>query len=1155
MSWKSKVSLIVTFISVVGLAVLGWQAFTSAPVLPGKPAAQAATPAPDSRNSEVSQTQEQETEPQQAESESSELQKEQETFLDAARFRRLQLQDENGNIPPDGLLKAQSHIRQMAAAQSTRAQASGVTSPQAGGLFPGAWDWRGPGNIGGRIRSIVINPDDTQQMWVGSVSGGIWTTTDGGANWSPVNDFLANLNVSAMVLNPAAHSTLYAGTGEGFSNIDAFQGAGVFVSTDTGATWIQLANTQNWHYVNRVDISPNGNTLLVATDTNLQRSVNGGQNWTAVLNGTIFDVNFAPNSNSNAVASGGQGWAGYSINGGANWTPASILTATGRIEVAYAPSNPNVVYASIDINNGELWKSTDGGHSYVPVNTGNSLLGGQGWYDNIVWVDPTNENVVIVGGVELWRSTDGGATMTKINTWQNAPASAHSDQHIIVADPGFDGVNNKTVYFGNDGGLYKTDDVYAVQAGAAPNGWQVLNNNLGITQFYGGSVGPTGRLSGGAQDNGDLTDNFSVQNWTKLSGGDGGVSASDPTDANYIYGEYINLKIHRNTTGGGPSTADIFGCNFWNGSAWVCKDPPYLITDARDKTANFISPFILDPNNRDRLLGGGLSLWRSNDVRAANTATSPGWSAIKTPTGPDTNVNSISAIAVAKGNSDIVWVGHNNGDVYMTTDGTTDTPTWTRMDDGVNPLPNRFVLRITIDPGNSDRVYVTFGGYSLNNVWVTTNGGANWSSLPGTGINSLPAAPVRSLVIHPRHSNWLYVGTEVGVLASEDGGTNWAVTQQGPANVSADELFWGEETLYAATHGRGMYSIDLSSIVVNTTADETTTNGQCSLREAITNANDNAATYPDCMSGGSGLDTITFAGDGIITLTSALPNISDALTIDGADHTIALDGNHAVRGLVVGWAVPVTVTHLTIQNGLADTVIGVTTKAGGGILNLGTLTVTNSSFNGNSATDRGGGIFNNGALNVTNSTLFSNTAGSDGSGIYNQGTLNATNSTLFSNTAGSYGGGIENSGSSAILTMTNSTLSGNSATDYGSGLDNTSAIATFYNTLVSGNGGGGTDCASDGILTADGYNLDSDGTCNEATQRTTEQIKLGPLADNGGATWTMALLPGSAAIDAGDNAVCPATDQRGVMRPQLRQCDVGAFEATRAYVYLPLVMR
>jgi len=740
---------------------------------------------------------------------------------EAVLFRRLSLQDEKGEIPLDGLMRGVAQAKAMIR--------SAATAPSGGGIGRMTWTWLGPGNIGGRIRSIAISPTNASAIWIGSVSGGIWHSTNGGTTWQVVDDFMANLAVSTLIMNPVTPSIMYAGTGEGFYNADGIRGAGVFKSSDGGTTWAQLASTvdSNWQYVNRLAFSPNGATLLAGTRLGTWRSTNGGTSWTRVIVTETLDVNFDPTDNLKAIASGNYGRAWYSIDGGLTWSPASGVPGNaGRVEVAHAPSAPATVYASVDITSGAIYKSTNGGQSYALVNSGNSYLGSQGWYDNIVWVDPTNANTVIVGGIDLWRSTNGGTTLTRISQWQSAPTySAHADHHAIFNDPGFNGTTNKTVFFGNDGGIYKTTDVYTV---AATTGWQELNNNLGITQFYGAAGnGGSGVIIGGTQDNGTPRYIGGTETWTTMFGGDGGYNAADQSNSNYFYGEYVYLNIHRSSNGGASS--DYISGQYWNGSAWAWKSAPYAIDDARLYQANFIAPFIIDPNDGQRMLGGGRSLWRTTDARTANTSTTgPTWTAIKAPTAGNSN---ISAIAMASGNSNLIWVGHNNGDVYSTTTGTVVSPTWTRADLGTPNLPGRQVTRIAIDPANTQKVYVTFGGFSADNVWRTTNGGATWSDITGSGLTGLPDVPVRSLVINPNNSNWLYVGTEVGIFASEDGGATWNVPHDGPANVSVDELFWlNSNTLIAATHGRGLYKATLGTILSgNATASEVVGNGNGTL--------------------------------------------------------------------------------------------------------------------------------------------------------------------------------------------------------------------------------------------------------------------------------------------------------------------------------------
>jgi hypothetical protein len=707
-------------------------------------------------------------------------------------FQMLKMRDEHGQIPPDGLMKALEHRRHMDIAEdlfptdpdnSPIVPDSGPPGTRNAGITSGGWTWLGPGNIGGRVRSILIHPTSTNILWCGGVDGGVWKSTNAGVAWFPLNDFMANLAISCMAMDPGNPNTIFAGTGEAMYNGDAIRGAGIFKTTDGGATWAQLPSTTNasFLYVGRVAVDPNnGQIVLAATRSGLFRSTDGGATFTLRLGVEMLDAVFHPTDSTQAIASTWNGKAYYSMDGGVSWTlatglPAPAGFAVGRTEVTYARGTPSVVYASVDNSSGQIYASADGGHTYTLRNTGNNYLGGQGWYDDIIWVDPTSTNILVVGGgPDLWRSVNGGATLTKISQWQSAPSSAHADHHAIVSVPNYNGTTIKTVYFGDDGGVYRAADVTTV---SLTSGWQELNNNLGITQFYGGAGNPTsGTIVGGTQDNGTLryTPGGGTEGWTAMFGGDGGFAASDPTDPNYFYGEYVYLQIHRSANGGVSSSYIYSG-----------------ITDAGGSAANFISPFILDPNNPNTMLGGGGQLWRSVNVKAGTVT----WASIK-----PTISSPISAIAVAQGNSDIIWVGHNNGSIYSTANGTATTPTWVQHNAG---LPGRYVERLLITPGVPNKVYAAFGGYSSGNVWRTVNGGTNWTDISG----NLPAAPANSIVLAPGTTNILYVGTEVGVFGSTTDGTTWSTGNDGPANVSVDELFWMTNKLVAVTHGRGLWSI------------------------------------------------------------------------------------------------------------------------------------------------------------------------------------------------------------------------------------------------------------------------------------------------------------------------------------------------------------
>jgi hypothetical protein len=726
------------------------------------------------------------------------------------------LHPQNKNPTTNSLAKAWQQAQQMKYDPNAW---PGAALPQTGGPSPlvatlntNNWEWLGPGNIGGRTRSIVIHPTQPGTMWVGGVGGGVWKTTNNAASFYPCDDWMGNLAVSCIALDQTNPNVLYAGTGEGFGNVDAIPGTGVFKSYDGGSNWIQLNNFYlNSYNINRLVISPTNNkVILAATSAGIARSTDAGTNWTApFLSGSVLDVSFSPTNGMQCVAAAGKnsisGLALYSTNAGTAWASAAGVATTGRVELAYAPSNPNIVYASQDTNGGTLWISTNGGVSYALRNTGSNYLGSQGYYANCIWVDPTSASNLVVGGLDLWRSTDGGATLTKISDWtanenNNAMISVHADHHAIVSAPGFDGVTNTTVYFGNDGGLYCATNIYTVTINV---GWLNLNHNLGITQPYGIAANPTTFATIiGSQDNGSTQwTPTNGTSWTIWGLGDGGFCAADPTDPNYFYGEYTYLQIYRSTNASLSQSYIYGGIGDAGTLAGYDEDDP----DA-PHSANFIAPFVLDPNNPNTMLAGGSNLWRSVNVKAP----APAWTCITTNNpNPRLDLTFISAIAVTPGNSDIVWIGYNDGVVYQTTNGTGAFPKWTRK----SPGSASTCTGLAIDPNNANTVYACFSGFGANNLYRTVDGGSTWTNLSA----GLPAAPLHSVVVAPFNSSYIYVGSDLGVFGSADQGVTWSPGNEGPANVQVLNLAWARNYLLAATHGRGAYRIALGppTVVLN----------------------------------------------------------------------------------------------------------------------------------------------------------------------------------------------------------------------------------------------------------------------------------------------------------------------------------------------------
>jgi len=688
----------------------------------------------------------------------------------------------------------------LAAAQREAIVAETLASGRAksAGLQPSQWEAMGPSNVGGRVRVLAFDPRNAARIFAGTASGGLWLTEDAGASWRAIHDFLPNLSVTTIAFDPGNADLMFLGTGEASAGL---VGAGAFKSTDAGRTWRALAATNpdqnaDWRFVNRLAIHPSQPQVLLAGVTNtsgttggIYRSADGGESWSRVSAWKALDLAFDPNAPANAVAGLDDGTIAYSRDAGASWTRTAVLVAapsgrgaTARAEIAFARSRPGLVYASIDNDQGEVWRSLDAGATWTRTAVPHHL-GSQGDYGNAIWVDPTDANHVVVGGIDLYQSRDAGASFVKVSNWQYAPTSPHADHHALASPPNF-ASGNPALFDGNDGGVYRAASIYAVNAASGANGWTNLNNGLAVTQFYSGAgrTAAGGRVIGGTQDNGSLM--LHGGQWQPFRGGDGGFVAVDPASDLWLYGEYVYLSIHRSSNGG-------------LGSSYICAGITEAMPDedgrgycgaGATKKANFIAPFVLDPNNAGRLLAGANSLWVTDNAKA----TVPAWRTIKPPSAAADNF--INAIAVHEGNGNVVWVGHNNGEVYRSLDALAPAPTWTRVGQGT--IPGRRVQRITIDRDNPNRVIVALTGFVANNVWQTLDGGATWSSIHA----NLPYAPVFDVKRHPANPQWLYAATSVGIFTSENGGASWSTTNEGPANIRVRELFWLDERTLAEVH-------------------------------------------------------------------------------------------------------------------------------------------------------------------------------------------------------------------------------------------------------------------------------------------------------------------------------------------------------------------
>lgn len=716
----------------------------------------------------------------------------------------------------------------------------------------GTWVPLGPGNIGGRTRALLIDPGNPSVMYAAGVAGGIWKTTNGGTTWAPKADLLANIAVSSLAMDPSNSSVLYAGTGEGFFNVDAVRGLGIYKSTDAGETWNPLGTTNvlpsNFLQVNDIVVSSlNPSRIYAATRQGVFRTLDGGANWSQVVfftaNGGCTDLAIRTDQPTDyvyaacGIFTNGAIWRHTDAASGTSWTrllggsgqPESQM---GRLSLAIAKSNQNTIYALAmqntaggNFRNG-LWavfRSTSSGDAgtwsarvrntdATKLNTvlltnsliafasecgqGSSSFLNQGWYDNVIAVDPADENRVWVGGIDLFRSDDGGANWGLASYWWSSPPSAHADHHIIVFHPGYDGTSNKTMFVGNDGGIYRTDDARAAVATGttapctASNtavAWTELNNGYGVTQFYHGLPYPGGATYlGGTQDNGTLrsSDAAGSEAWSMIRGGDGGYVAIDPGNTDTLYGANPNGGFFKSTNGG--------------------SDFSSITTGLSESGFQFITPFTMDPLNAQRLWTGGFFIWRTDNAAgdwARASALTPG-------------AGSVSALAVKPNDSNTVLVGMSDGFILRNAAALSanDTTNWTPS----QPRSGN-VSWLAFDPATPNVVYATYSTFGGGHIYKSTDGGATWSQgFDATGLTGLPDIPVHSLVVDPNNSARLYLGTDAGVFVSLDGGISWMVENTGFANVITEALAVtdrsGTPNLFGFTHGRGVWRVPLLSI-------------------------------------------------------------------------------------------------------------------------------------------------------------------------------------------------------------------------------------------------------------------------------------------------------------------------------------------------------
>ena len=681
-----------------------------------------------------------------------------------------------------------------------------------------AWVERGPANVAGRTRGLVVDVRDPERRtwYAGSVGGGIWKTTDAGQSWRTVTPDLPNLATVTLDQARSQPVVFYAGTGEGFFNLDAVQGDGIWKSTDGGETWTQLAATAGnpeFQAVNRLVVAPTDPDVVVAaTNQGLHRTDDGGATWTETLDrpagngaGRMQQVVASPDGFQTLYATSNQIGIYKSDDGGQTWHLAFDLQqhrGGNRLEMAVAPSAPHRLYVAVEnFPDADLYMSDDRGATWTEVpeqdGDGPNWMRGQGWYDNTIAVDPFDPETVFVGGVEIWRITVSGdpsapqRTTEQITDSRSGPP--HVDHHVLVTIPDAGGTTYRLVD-ASDGGVAYSDDRGAT--------WTSTNNGYNTTQFYGVDKKPGADVYiGGMQDNGTWRSPEGVTagattDWQPQIGGDGFTVVWHTDRPEQILATVQYNIIGRTDDAGGEYRLATEGL----GDTGQDNGSPFFTTLATSKS---------DPDLV--FVTGASGIWRSSDF--ADT-----WhrAEMDTPSAWFPGTSRIP-VAVSVADPQVVWAGGRVKDdhrVFVSHDGGVSfRPT------GTLPGISALVTGIATHPADPQTAYVTFAAPGHPKVIRTTSLGASWDNLTGTfedgasfSSNGFPDVATYCMLVMPFDPDVLWAGTEIGIFVSEDGGASWAPMGSSFPSVAVWQLSVVDGQVVAATHGRGVWTATLPEL-------------------------------------------------------------------------------------------------------------------------------------------------------------------------------------------------------------------------------------------------------------------------------------------------------------------------------------------------------
>jgi photosystem II stability/assembly factor-like uncharacterized protein len=684
----------------------------------------------------------------------------------------------------------------------------------------------GPALMSGRITDIEGHPTDSRIIYIGTAGGGVWKSTDGGVIFKPIFDKHIQ-SIGAVAVDPKnPDKVVWVGTGEVWTRNSVSIGDGIYKSEDGGQNWTKMGLEKS-ERISSIQIDPNNtNTIYVgvlgnlwgnSADRGVYKTTDGGKTWEKILyvdeTTGCSDLSIDPKNPNVLYAafwefrrtaysfnSGGTKSALYkSTDAGKTWQkihngfPSGKL---GRIAVAIAPSNTNILYAVIESEKPEskgLYRSEDAGQNWKFLN-GDFELTVRPFYFSRIVIDPKNPNIICKAGLNGSISRDGGKTFRQ-----------HGGVHSDIHDYWFDINNSNMLFVATDGGLYRSWD--------GGNVFEMVKN-IPVSQYYHVSVDNSKpyKIYGGLQDNGswygpsESPGGIENRDWFSVGAGDGFRVYRHPTKPNIIYSEMQGAE-------------NIWRYDTDKHQSKIIK--PYPADEKEKLRFNWNTPIQISPHKPDRLYVGSQFLHRSDDMGETWVKISPDLTTNDKKKQDQENSGGISVdnsgaenhctiftVAESPLDENIIWVGTDDGNLQLTTDR---GKTWINLIANVPNLPkNTWTYHVEPSRFDKNTCYVVFDGHTQNDmtpyVYKTTDMGKTWKSLVTPDIKGF----ARNIKEDLENPNLLFLGTELGLFITVDGGQNWSQFTNNMPSVAVHYITIHPETndLVMGTHGRGVIIID-----------------------------------------------------------------------------------------------------------------------------------------------------------------------------------------------------------------------------------------------------------------------------------------------------------------------------------------------------------